>query len=228
MTRVKSTEKHLSTSSLKCLSAPLNPDFLKSAHGHVGARLIRELWSPVQNHRYWRDGQGGEMGTVVSSFPFFFHSSFEREAALLRINHSGLSWDLCLFGAGLNRKHSTSPSVPSTRLHGREPKSLPCHTPHTPPSPRDPCAGCSGCQRSSRPAGPFLGCARCHQRALEADEGLGHWAVCPGKVHIWMRWWLWGWRLPCPQLAPVPHAPLRVKPVEKVPQGQTLHFQPSL
>lgn len=72
MTKVKSTEKHLSTSSLKCLSAPLHPDFLKSAHGHVGAILIRELWSPVQNHGYWRDGKGEEMRMVVGSFPFFF------------------------------------------------------------------------------------------------------------------------------------------------------------
>ncbi|KAI1238793.1 Ninjurin-2, partial [Lamprotornis superbus] len=29
----------------------------------------------------------------------------------------------------------------------------------------------------------------CHQRALEAEEGFGHSAVCPSKVHIWMRWW---------------------------------------
>lgn len=82
MTKVKSTEKHLSTSSLKCLSAPLHPDFLKSAHGHEGATQIRELWSPVQNNGYWREGKGQEMGTVVGSF-LFFHSSFEREAALL-------------------------------------------------------------------------------------------------------------------------------------------------
>lgn len=83
MTKVKSTEKHPSTSSLKCLSAPLHPDFLESAYGHVGAVLIRELWSPVQNHGYRRDGEGEEMGTVVGSFFFFFHSNIEREAALL-------------------------------------------------------------------------------------------------------------------------------------------------
>lgn len=70
------------------------------------------------------------MRMVVGSFPFFFfffsHSSFEREAALLYINHFGLSWDLCLFGARLNRKQGTSPTVPSTRLHGRKYKSFPC------------------------------------------------------------------------------------------------------
>lgn len=125
---------------------------------------------------------------------FFFHSSIEREAALLYINHSGLSWDLCLFGARLNRKtrHLSHCTFHQTAWQEIQVLHLLTPPPHAFPATHGShVLDTMAHKRSSHSASLIIpsSAVPSHQRALEVEEESGHSAVCPSKVHIWMRWW---------------------------------------
>lgn len=137
MRKVKSTEKRLSTSSLKCLSAPPHPDFLGLAYGHVDTKQFREL-TLVPCPKAWILERWGRRGNGESWVFFFF--LFFLQVLKEKLHYCNkpfwACWDLRLFGlhhARLNGKYGTSPTVPSARLHGRKYESFTWrHLPHTP------------------------------------------------------------------------------------------------
>lgn len=77
-------------------------------------------------------------------------------------NHPGLSWDVCLFGARLKRKHSPSPTAASSRLQERQVLPwLACA-----PTPSQPRSGATPGKGTPAWAVPAI-------RGLEAEEELG-------------------------------------------------------
>lgn len=155
------------------------------------------FWSSVQKHGHWRDGEGGEMGRVFFFCCWvFFPSSIEREAVLLQINHSGISWDLFAWFAPRKTQreiwHLSHCTIRQTARQEIGVLHLSTSPPHTFPARHGShVLDTMAHQRSSRSPSLTIpsSAVPSHQRALEAEEEFVHSAVCLDKVHVETRWW---------------------------------------